>query len=165
MIDINWPQSWIEFDLNSMFHCRGSTCHVLLTCCKDNVCRLWAETLLPSDSLLSGEGYTQWSESVTASSNLKRNISSREKVQCNWTEECYNDQDNLKGKQHLYNLLIPNVKHWENKNSWTVFGSWIELYCSFIVEYWTISNRQEEVIWPCCTYWVFTKSTRCTWTP
>ncbi|XP_055486984.1 dmX-like protein 1 [Leucoraja erinacea] len=59
---------------------RGSTCHVLLTCCKDNVCRLWAETLLPSDSLLSGEGYTQWSESVTASSNLKRNISSREKL-------------------------------------------------------------------------------------
>ncbi|XP_078252424.1 dmX-like protein 1 isoform X2 [Rhinoraja longicauda] len=59
---------------------RGSTCHVLLTCCKDNVCRLWAETLLPSDSLLSGEGYTQWSESVTANSNLKRNISSREKL-------------------------------------------------------------------------------------
>uniref|UniRef100_A0A3P9AEL0 RAVE complex protein Rav1 C-terminal domain-containing protein n=1 Tax=Esox lucius TaxID=8010 RepID=A0A3P9AEL0_ESOLU len=33
---------------------RGSVCNVLLTCCKDSVCRLWAETLLPSDSLLSG---------------------------------------------------------------------------------------------------------------
>ncbi|CAK6950671.1 dmX-like protein 1 [Scomber scombrus] len=33
---------------------RGSVCNVLLTCCKDSVCRLWAETLLPGDSLLSG---------------------------------------------------------------------------------------------------------------
>lgn len=31
---------------------RGSVCNVLLTCCKDSVCRLWAETLLPGDSLL-----------------------------------------------------------------------------------------------------------------
>ncbi|KAK5932313.1 hypothetical protein CgunFtcFv8_004030 [Champsocephalus gunnari] len=33
---------------------RGAVCTVLLTCCKDSVCRLWAETLLPGDSLLSG---------------------------------------------------------------------------------------------------------------
>ncbi|KAK6306748.1 hypothetical protein J4Q44_G00236730 [Coregonus suidteri] len=32
---------------------RGSVCNVLLTCGKDSVCRLWAETLLPSDTLLS----------------------------------------------------------------------------------------------------------------
>uniref|UniRef100_A0AAY4DLG9 RAVE complex protein Rav1 C-terminal domain-containing protein n=1 Tax=Denticeps clupeoides TaxID=299321 RepID=A0AAY4DLG9_9TELE len=32
----------------------GSVCNVLLTCCKDSVCRLWAETLLPSDYLLFG---------------------------------------------------------------------------------------------------------------
>ncbi|CAL1615577.1 unnamed protein product [Knipowitschia caucasica] len=32
---------------------RGSVCTVLLTCCKDSVCRLWAETLLPGDTLLS----------------------------------------------------------------------------------------------------------------
>ncbi|KAJ7994355.1 hypothetical protein DPEC_G00265000 [Dallia pectoralis] len=37
---------------------RGSVCNVLLTCCKDSVCRLWAETLLPSDSLLSGHTLT-----------------------------------------------------------------------------------------------------------
>ena len=35
------------------FPTRGSVCSVLLTCCKDSVCRLWAETLLPDDSLLS----------------------------------------------------------------------------------------------------------------
>ncbi|KAM9858347.1 dmX-like protein 1 [Aulostomus maculatus] len=33
---------------------RGAVSNVLLTCCKDSVCRLWAETLLPGDSLLSG---------------------------------------------------------------------------------------------------------------
>lgn len=33
---------------------RGAVCNVLLTSCKDSVCRLWAETLLPSDCLLSG---------------------------------------------------------------------------------------------------------------
>lgn len=33
---------------------RGAVCNVLLTCCKDSVCRLWAETLLPGDSLLLG---------------------------------------------------------------------------------------------------------------
>ncbi|XP_017267791.1 dmX-like protein 1 isoform X2 [Kryptolebias marmoratus] len=33
---------------------RGAVCNVLLTCCKDSVCRLWAETLLPGDSLISG---------------------------------------------------------------------------------------------------------------
>ncbi|KAK2837802.1 hypothetical protein Q5P01_015014 [Channa striata] len=34
---------------------RGAVCNVLLTCCKDSVCRLWAETLLPGDSLLSAD--------------------------------------------------------------------------------------------------------------
>ncbi|KAG7489192.1 dmX 1 isoform X1 [Solea senegalensis] len=33
---------------------RGAVCNVLLTCCKDSVCRLWAETLLPGDGLMSG---------------------------------------------------------------------------------------------------------------
>ncbi|GCB69975.1 hypothetical protein scyTo_0012523, partial [Scyliorhinus torazame] len=59
---------------------RGLACNDLLTCCKDNVCRLWAETLLPSDSLLSGEGHIQCSESALVTNNLKRNISSREKL-------------------------------------------------------------------------------------
>ncbi|XP_056151109.1 dmX-like protein 1 [Lampris incognitus] len=37
----------------------GSVCNVLLTCCKDSVCRLWAETLLPGDTLLSGQHNNQ----------------------------------------------------------------------------------------------------------
>ncbi|NWT03327.1 DMXL1 protein, partial [Mionectes macconnelli] len=65
----------------SKFMPRGAVCNVLLTCCKDNVCRLWAETLLPNDSLLYGGGYSNWREAVNFTNNFKRNISSKEKVQ------------------------------------------------------------------------------------
>ncbi|NXJ83807.1 DMXL1 protein, partial [Trogon melanurus] len=65
----------------SKFMPRGAVCNVLLTCCKDNVCRLWAETLLPNDSLLYGGGYNNWSEAVNFANNFKRNTSSKEKVQ------------------------------------------------------------------------------------
>ncbi|OCU02216.1 dmX-like protein 1 isoform X4 [Xenopus laevis] len=60
---------------------RGSVCNVLLTCCKDNVCRLWAETLLPNDSLLSGEGFNLMIEPDGVNNNFKRNSSSKERVQ------------------------------------------------------------------------------------
>ncbi|XP_074669200.1 dmX-like protein 1 isoform X3 [Strix aluco] len=65
----------------SKFMPRGAVCNVLLTCCKDNVCRLWAETLLPNDSLLYGGGYQNWSEAVNFTNSFKRNASSKEKVQ------------------------------------------------------------------------------------
>ncbi|KAM9214300.1 dmX-like protein 1 isoform 5-T5 [Leptosomus discolor] len=65
----------------SKFMPRGAVCNVLLTCCKDNVCRLWAETLLPNDSLLYGGGYNNRSEAVNFTNNFKRNTSSKEKVQ------------------------------------------------------------------------------------
>uniref|UniRef100_A0A8C3NKD9 DmX-like protein 1 n=1 Tax=Geospiza parvula TaxID=87175 RepID=A0A8C3NKD9_GEOPR len=64
----------------SKFMPRGAVCNVLLTCCKDNVCRLWAETLLPNDSLLYRGGYSNWSEAVNFTNNFKRNTSSKEKV-------------------------------------------------------------------------------------
>uniref|UniRef100_A0A8B9GKH6 Dmx like 1 n=1 Tax=Amazona collaria TaxID=241587 RepID=A0A8B9GKH6_9PSIT len=65
----------------SKFMPRGAVCNVLLTCCKDNVCRIWAETLLPNDSLLNGGGYNNWSEAASFTNNFKRNTSSKEKVQ------------------------------------------------------------------------------------
>ncbi|KAM6034285.1 dmX-like protein 1 isoform 4-T4 [Chlamydotis macqueenii] len=65
----------------SKFMPRGAVCNVLLTCCKDNVCRLWAETLLPNDSLLYSGGCNNWSEAVNFTNNFKRNTSSKEKVQ------------------------------------------------------------------------------------
>uniref|UniRef100_H1A4L6 Dmx like 1 n=1 Tax=Taeniopygia guttata TaxID=59729 RepID=H1A4L6_TAEGU len=64
----------------SKFMPRGAVCNVLLTCCKDNVCRLWAETLLPNDSLLYGGGYSNWSEAANFTNNFKRNTSSKEKA-------------------------------------------------------------------------------------
>ncbi|KAM4640094.1 dmX-like protein 1 isoform 7-T7 [Amazona ochrocephala] len=65
----------------SKFMPRGAVCNVLLTCCKDNVCRIWAETFLPNDSLLNGGGYNNWSEAASFTNNFKRNTSSKEKVQ------------------------------------------------------------------------------------
>ncbi|XP_069818776.1 dmX-like protein 1 isoform X1 [Dendropsophus ebraccatus] len=65
----------------SKFMPRGSVCNVLLTCCKDNVCRLWAETLLPNDSLLCGDGFSQKIEPDGLNNNFKRNASSKERVQ------------------------------------------------------------------------------------
>ncbi|NXL63979.1 DMXL1 protein, partial [Chordeiles acutipennis] len=65
----------------SKFMPRGAVCNVLLTCCKDNVCRLWAETLLPNDSLLYCGGYNNWSETVNFTNNFKKDTSSKEKVQ------------------------------------------------------------------------------------
>lgn len=53
---------------------RGAVCSVLLTCCKDSVCRLWAETLLPSDCLLSGlrQNHSSSNNDAVKSSNIKK---------------------------------------------------------------------------------------------
>ncbi|XP_058133514.1 dmX-like protein 1 isoform X2 [Dasypus novemcinctus] len=60
---------------------RASVCNVLLTCCKDNVCRLWVETFLPNDCLLYGGDCNHWTESINLTNNFKRNASSKERVQ------------------------------------------------------------------------------------
>lgn len=52
----------------------GTVCNVLLTCCKDSVCRLWAETLLPSDCLLSGLRHNYSSNDMKAN-NMKKSSS------------------------------------------------------------------------------------------
>ncbi|KAM9311328.1 dmX-like protein 2 [Gastrophryne carolinensis] len=51
------PRAVIGFSWRktSRFMPRGSVCNVLLTSCQDGICRLWAETLLPEDSLLGGQ--------------------------------------------------------------------------------------------------------------
>ncbi|XP_062045260.1 dmX-like protein 1 isoform X2 [Lepus europaeus] len=60
---------------------RASVCNVLLTCCKDNVCRLWVETFLPNDCLLYGGDCSHWTEPVNLINNFKRNASNKERVQ------------------------------------------------------------------------------------
>ncbi|XP_075714124.1 dmX-like protein 2 isoform X3 [Rhinoderma darwinii] len=63
-VDVNFsfvylahPRAVIGFSWRntSRFMPRGSVCNVLLTSCQDGICRLWAETLLPEDSLLGGQ--------------------------------------------------------------------------------------------------------------
>ncbi|XP_053277772.1 dmX-like protein 1 isoform X2 [Pleuronectes platessa] len=63
------PRSVTGFSWRKTSTCmpRGAVCNVLLTSCKDSVCRLWAETLLPGDSLLYGphENYSSGQHSDT----------------------------------------------------------------------------------------------------
>ncbi|XP_029797416.1 dmX-like protein 1 isoform X2 [Suricata suricatta] len=60
---------------------RASVCNVLLTCCKDNVCRLWVETFLPNGCLLYGGDRGRWDEPITLTNDFKPNTSSKERVQ------------------------------------------------------------------------------------
>ncbi|TSL10182.1 DmX-like protein 1 [Bagarius yarrelli] len=62
---------------------RGAVCNVLLTCCKDSVCRLWAETLLPSDCLLSGlrQNHISSNNDALKSSNSNKRSNHKNKVQ------------------------------------------------------------------------------------
>ncbi|XP_065805688.1 dmX-like protein 1 isoform X4 [Labrus bergylta] len=75
---------------------RGAVCNVLLTCCKDSVCRLWAETLLPGDSLLSGHNNnhaSQRSDSHRCADPSRKNTCNG-KMQGRTTQEL-NFQDSL----------------------------------------------------------------------
>ncbi|XP_016107318.1 dmX-like protein 1 [Sinocyclocheilus grahami] len=75
---------------------RGTVCNMLLTCCKDSVCRLWAETLLPSDCLLSGLRHNHCSSDAMKANNTKKSSSSTRvqnqnplelKLKPSWREE------------------------------------------------------------------------------
>ncbi|XP_049618495.1 dmX-like protein 1 isoform X2 [Syngnathus scovelli] len=68
------PRSVIGFSWRktSKYMPRGSVCNVLLTSCKDSVCRLWAETLLPADSLLAGHHGNQHSDAQRCASSSSR---------------------------------------------------------------------------------------------
>ncbi|XP_055517092.1 dmX-like protein 2 isoform X3 [Leucoraja erinacea] len=57
---------------------RSSVCNVLLTSCRDGVCRLWAETLLPEDSLFPG----QMAETTinTSTTSLSHGGSQKDKI-------------------------------------------------------------------------------------
>uniref|UniRef100_A0AAX7V4N3 RAVE complex protein Rav1 C-terminal domain-containing protein n=1 Tax=Astatotilapia calliptera TaxID=8154 RepID=A0AAX7V4N3_ASTCA len=87
------PRSVTSFSWRktSKYMPRGAVCNVLLTCCKDSVCRLWAETLLPGDSLLSGHHKNpssgQHSETLKSSAGLskKNGCNGKTHGQLSWT--------------------------------------------------------------------------------
>ncbi|XP_022526825.2 dmX-like protein 1 isoform X2 [Astyanax mexicanus] len=77
---------------------RGAVCNVLLTCCKDSVCRLWAETLLPSDCLLSGLRHNHSSSSSSSSGN------SSDALKSNNTKQAYSNNKGQSGASLELNL-------------------------------------------------------------
>nr|DBA31766.1 TPA: hypothetical protein GDO54_007546 [Pyxicephalus adspersus] len=87
-VDVNFsfvylahPRAVIGFSWRntSRFMPRGSVCNVLLTSCQDGICRLWAETLLPEDSLLGGQIIDHGS--MAASSSLSFTGKQKDKIE------------------------------------------------------------------------------------
>lgn len=58
---------------------RGLVCNVLLTSCLDGICRLWAETTLPEDTLL-GEQICETSTS-SISGTISQSGKQKDKIQ------------------------------------------------------------------------------------
>lgn len=83
---------------------RGAVCNVLLTCCKDSVCRLWAETLLPGDSHLSG-----YHSNLTASqhSDTVKCAASSKKKSCNGKIHINPGQEVSSSKNVLLLMIQP----------------------------------------------------------
>uniref|UniRef100_A0A670KF63 Dmx like 2 n=1 Tax=Podarcis muralis TaxID=64176 RepID=A0A670KF63_PODMU len=65
----------------SKFMPRGSVCNVLLTSCLDGICRLWAETLLPEDSLLGEQICETSTSSISSSSSFSRSGRHKDNIQ------------------------------------------------------------------------------------
>ncbi|XP_029686148.1 dmX-like protein 1 isoform X2 [Takifugu rubripes] len=100
---------------------RGAVCNVLLTCCKDGVCRLWAETLLPGDGHLSGYHSnltaSQHSDTVKCAASSK-NKSCNGKMHINPGVEC-NVQETLQASIYrdvLQPSLTGCLPHHQNRH-------------------------------------------------
>lgn len=77
----------------SMYMPRGSVCNVLLTCCKDSVCRIWAETLLPGDTLLSGSHNDHKGDTLRFTGTSRKNT-------CNGKAQGTIAQENIQESLH-----------------------------------------------------------------
>lgn len=63
--------SWRQI---SRFMPRGTVSNSLITSCKDNICRIWTETLIPDDGLLHAHQYDSTYKSIAKSSSHKRKL-------------------------------------------------------------------------------------------
>uniref|UniRef100_A0A8D0L678 Dmx like 2 n=1 Tax=Sphenodon punctatus TaxID=8508 RepID=A0A8D0L678_SPHPU len=90
----------------SKFMPRGSVCNVLLTSCHDGICRLWAETLLPEDSLL-GE---QICETSTSSITSSLPHSGRQKDRIQHALETVHHLKNLRKGQRRSSVLVTHAE-------------------------------------------------------
>ncbi|XP_019389138.1 PREDICTED: dmX-like protein 2 isoform X4 [Crocodylus porosus] len=86
---------------------RGSVCNVLLTSCHDGICRLWAETLLPEDSLL-GEQICETTTSSISSSSLSQ--SGRQKDRIQHALETIHHLKNMRKGQRRSSVLVTHTE-------------------------------------------------------
>ena len=56
-----------------MFYFRGSVANMLISCCKDNICRLWVETVVPEDGLVDLSDVSPASTSAMYNTQRHRN--------------------------------------------------------------------------------------------
>ncbi|XP_060116311.1 dmX-like protein 2 isoform X3 [Heteronotia binoei] len=92
----------------SKFMPRGSVCNVLLTSCLDGICRLWAETLLPEDSLLGEQICETSTSSISTSSSLSH--SGRHKDNIQHALETIHHLKNMRKGQRRCSILITHTE-------------------------------------------------------
>ncbi|XP_053221704.1 dmX-like protein 2 isoform X5 [Podarcis raffonei] len=92
----------------SKFMPRGSVCNVLLTSCLDGICRLWAETLLPEDSLLGEQICETSTSSISSSSSFSR--SGRHKDNIQHALETIHHLKNMRKGQRRSSVLITHTE-------------------------------------------------------
>ncbi|XP_074012045.1 dmX-like protein 2 isoform X6 [Numenius arquata] len=84
---------------------RGLVCNVLLTSCLDGICRLWAETLLPEDTLL-GE---QICETSTSSISSTMSQSGKQKDKIQHALETIHHLKNMRKGQRRSSVLVTHT--------------------------------------------------------
>ncbi|XP_065589947.1 dmX-like protein 2 isoform X3 [Cyrtonyx montezumae] len=84
---------------------RGLVCNVLLTSCLDGICRLWAETLLPEDTLL-GE---QICETSTSSISSTISQSGKQKDRIQHALETIHHLKNMRKGQRRSSVLVTHT--------------------------------------------------------
>nr|XP_016852002.1 PREDICTED: dmX-like protein 2 isoform X2 [Anolis carolinensis] len=92
----------------SKFMPRGSVCNVLLTSCHDGICRLWAETLLPEDTLLGEQICETSTSSISSSSSFSH--SGRHKDNIQHALETIHHLKNLRKGQRRSSVLITHTE-------------------------------------------------------
>ncbi|XP_061451733.1 dmX-like protein 2 isoform X7 [Rhineura floridana] len=97
----------------SKFMPRGSVCNVLLTSCHDGICRLWAETLLPEDSLLGEQICETSTSSIGSNSSFSR--SGRHKDNIQHALETIHHLKNLRKGQRRSSVLITHTEDLPNQ--------------------------------------------------
>ncbi|XP_042327082.1 dmX-like protein 2 isoform X1 [Sceloporus undulatus] len=97
----------------SKFMPRGSVCNVLLTSCHDGICRLWAETLLPEDTLLGEQICETSTSSISSSSSFSHSRRHKDNIQN--ALETIHHLKNLRKGQRRSSVLITRTEDLPNQ--------------------------------------------------